>query len=88
MTLTSEQNDLIFDYFFRCADQQKNSQGLALIASNLKAAELYNTFKQAFSQLDHLRIEECPSELVDMTLARLKLAFNPPLPASAQRQLQ
>ena len=64
------------------------AQGSSLIASNLDAAELYSALKQALSQLDLLKTDECPSKLVDMTLARLKLAINRTQTAAHDLQLQ
>ena len=74
MTVTKEENGLIFDYFFRCAAQEQIGRGSALISSNPQAAETYSCIKQTLAQLDHMRDEGCPDELVNMTIARLKLA--------------
>ena len=74
MTLTNEESGLIFDYFFRCAEQKQIDRGSVLIASNPKAAETYSCIKQALAQLEHMKDECCPDKLVDMTMARLKLA--------------
>ena len=74
MTLTNEESGLIFDHFFRCAEQKQIDRGTALIASNPKAAEIYSCIKQALAQLEHMKDEGCPDELVDLTIARLKLA--------------
>jgi len=74
MTLTKEQNGLILDYLFRCAECEQIERGSTLIASNPKAAALYSCIKKALAQLKHIKDEDCPDELVDMTIARLKLA--------------
>ena len=74
MALTSEESELIVDYFFRCADQQENDRISALLASNPIAAEIYSCIKQALAQLDCMKDECCPDKLVDMTMARLKFA--------------
>ena len=74
MTLTSEESGLVFDYFFRCAEQEQIERGSVLIASNPKAAKIYSCIKQTLSQLKHIKDEDCPDELVDLTIARLKLA--------------
>ena len=74
MALTSEESGLVFDCFFRCAAQEQIKRGSTLIASNPKAAEIYSCIKQALAQLEHMRDEGCPDELVDMTIARLNLA--------------
>lgn len=73
MTLISEESGLVFDYFFRCAEQEQIDRGSALISSNPKAAKIYSCIKQTLSQLKHMKDEDCPDELVNLTIARLKL---------------
>jgi hypothetical protein len=81
MTLTQEENSLILDYIFQCSEQEQVDIGPALIASNPKAAEIYSCIKQALATLEHMKNEICPDELVDLTIARLKLAtLAKPLP--------
>ena len=81
MTVTKEQHGLIIDYFFRCAERKQIERGSALIASNSQAAEIYSCIKETLARLEHMRDEGCPDELVNMTIARLKLAtVNKPLP--------
>ena len=86
MDLTSEQIQLILYCFFRCSEEKQITQGSDFIASNLEAAKLYNALKLVLSKMDHHIIEECPSGLVDMTLARLKL-IDPSIPISSQHRL-
>ena len=74
MHLTNEESGLIFDYYFRCAEQEQIDRGSALIASNPKAAEIYSCIKQTLAQLEHVKDDSCPARLVKMTIARLKLA--------------
>lgn len=81
MNLTKEESGLVVDYFFRCAEQEQIDRGSVLITSNPKAAEVYSGIKRALAQLEHMRNEGCPDELVDLTIARLKLATGiKPLP--------
>ena len=81
MTLTQKESRLIFDYMFRCAEQEQIDRGSDLISSNPKAAEVYSCIKQALAHLEHMKDETCPDELVDLTMARLKLAtLAKPLP--------
>ena len=81
MTLTSEESGLILDCYFRCAEQEQIDRGSVLISSNPKAAGIYSCVKQTLAQLEHMRDDGCPDELVDMTIARLKLAVvTEPLP--------
>ena len=81
MKLTQEQGKLLFDYCFRCAEQEQLDRASALIHRNPQATEIYSCIKETLSQLDHMQHEECPMELVEMTVARLKLAtLEKPLP--------
>jgi hypothetical protein len=74
MTLTKEESVLVFDYFFHCAEQNQIDRGTALIASNPKAAEIYYCIEKSLAHLEHMKDECCPDKLVDLTMARLKLA--------------
>ena len=81
MDLTSEESGLVFDYFFCCAEREQLDRGSVLVSSNPQATEIYSYIKETLSQLDHMQHEECPMELVEMTVARLKLAtLAKPLP--------
>ena len=73
MNLTSEESGLVFDCLFHCAEQERIDRGSALLSSNPKAAETYTCMRQALSQLKHMKDEDCPDELVHLTIARLKL---------------
>ena len=72
--ITNKESGLIFDYFFGRAEEDQINHGSVLITSNPKAAEIYSCIKQTLAQLEHMKDENCPDELVDMTIARLKLA--------------
>ena len=74
MTLTNEESGLVLDCFFHCAEQGRIDRGTALVASNPKAAEAYYSIKKALAHLEHMKDECCPDKLVDLTMARLKLA--------------
>ncbi len=74
MNLTNEENGLVFDYFFGLAEEEQIDRGSVLVTSNPKAAEIYSCIKQTLAQLEHMKDEGCPDELVDLTIARLKLA--------------
>ena len=74
MNLTNEENGLVFDYFFGRAEEEQIDRGSVLVTSNPKAAEFYSCIEKTLAQLEHMKDEDCPDELVDMTIARLKLA--------------
>jgi hypothetical protein len=72
--LSQEQQQLILDFYFRCGENSDIEAGRDLIASNPEAAQLYAGLEESLSVLDPIKYEPCPDNLVDLTLARLKLA--------------
>lgn len=72
--LTQEQQQLILDFYFRCGEPEDIERGRDLIASNHEAALLYANLERSLTELDHIKYEPCPDNLVDLTIARLKLA--------------
>lgn len=73
-SLSKEEKDLILDFYFRCGDEDKINDGRDLVASNPDAAHLYAQLEDTLTQLDHDKYEPCPENLVELTVARLKLA--------------
>jgi len=71
--LTPEQQQLILDFYFRCASEEDIHRGRDLIASNSEAARLYSGLEETLVHLDGLH-DPCPDNLVELTIARLKLA--------------
>lgn len=71
--LTQEQQQLILDFYFQCGDQKDIEAGRDLIASTPEAAKLYADLENTLTDLDHIKYEACPDNLVDLTIARLKL---------------
>ncbi|OQY07323.1 MAG: hypothetical protein B6I25_02205 [Planctomycetales bacterium 4572_13] len=71
--LTQEQQQLILDFYFHCGDQVDIEAGRDLIAASPAAAGLYAGLEDALTDLDHIKYESCPDNLVDLTIARLKL---------------
>ena len=71
--LTQEQQQLIMDFYFHCGDQGDIEAGRDLIAASPAAAGLYAGLEEALTDLDHIKYESCPDNLVDLTIARLKL---------------
>jgi hypothetical protein len=72
--LTKQQQDLILDFYFRCGDQESINRGRDLIASNPEAATLYDGLELALKELDSDKYEPVPDNLVEITIARLKIA--------------
>lgn len=71
--LTPEQQQLILDFYFRCASEEDIRCGRDLIASNPEASRLYSGLEETLVHLDGLH-DPCPDNLAELTLARLKLA--------------
>lgn len=72
--LTKQQQQHILDFYFRCGSQNEIESGRDLIASNPEAARLYADLESSLNDLDHIKYDACPDNLVDLTVARLKLA--------------
>lgn len=78
--LNRREKELILDFYFRCGREEDIICGRDLIASNPEAAKLYAKLEDSLIDLDQIKYEPCPDNLVDLTIARLKLA------ASAKQQ--
>ena len=72
--LSKEEKEVILDFYFRCGDQERINQGRDLIAGNPEAAQLYANLEDSLRQLDSVKYEPCPENLVELTVAKLKLA--------------
>jgi hypothetical protein len=72
--LKKEQQDLILDFYFRCGDEISINEGRDLIAANPEAAMLYDNLESTLKELDAVKYEPCPDNLVEVTIARLKQA--------------
>jgi hypothetical protein len=73
-SLSQEEKDIILDFYFRCGSQERIDKARDMIASDERAAKLYARLEDTLVQLDHVKYEPCPQNLVDLTVARLKLA--------------
>ena len=73
-SLNKEEKDIILDFYFRCGDEKHITRARDMIASDPRAAKLYSRLEETLTQLDHIKYEPCPDNLVDLTIARLKLA--------------
>ena len=70
--LSREQKGLILDFYFHCGNQNSIELGRDLIAGNAKASQLYVDLEETLTGLDNIKYEHCPSNLVELTIARLK----------------
>ncbi len=71
---SQDEKELIFDYSVGVCSQQQSELAQKLISSNPQAAELYELIKNGLSPLDSWQVSDCPDELVESTVARLKKA--------------
>jgi hypothetical protein len=70
--LSQDDKELIFDYSVGICSTQQSELAQKLISSNPQAAELYELIKNGLSPLDSWQVSDCPDELVESTVARLK----------------
>jgi len=72
--LSNEEKEVILDFYFRCGDDERINRGRDLIAANPEAAQLYAGLEDSLRWLDSVKYEPCPDNLVEITVAKLKLA--------------
>ncbi len=72
--LSKEEKEVILDFYFRCGQEERINRGRDLIAGNPEAAQLYAKLEDNLRQLDSVKYEPCPENLVELTVAKLKLA--------------
>ena len=72
--LSSEDQQLILDFYFRCGDEEDITRGRDLIAADPEAARLYASLEETLTELDSIKYEACPDNLAELTVARLKVA--------------
>ncbi len=81
-SLSKDDKDDILAFYFRCGDEESINHGRDLVAANPEAAVLYAQLEESLTQLDSIKYGPCPENLVELTVARLKLAAS-----SGQTQL-
>jgi hypothetical protein len=73
--LTSEQKELVLEYFFACTDEERFRQAEELIYNNHEAAKLFSKLSDATKVMESLRdVPSCPEALVQTTILRLNAA--------------
>ncbi len=81
-SLSREDKDDILAFYFRCGEEESINRGRDLVAANSEAAVLYAQLENTLPLLDSVKNQPCPENLVELTVARLKLAAS-----SGQTQL-
>jgi anti-sigma-K factor RskA len=70
--LNNQQKELLFDYCLGIATEEQTAQAQQLVLSNEQAAKFVNSIKASLSPLESITSQECPAELADGTVWRIK----------------
>ena len=70
--LNRQQKELLFDYCLGITSETETSQAQELVFSNEQASKFVTSIKASLSPLESITPEECPSELAEGTLWRIK----------------
>jgi len=74
MSISQQEKDLIFDFYFKRLDQAEAAGAAGLIAANPEAAKFYDGLQSSLAPLEFVKEDSCPDELAQQTVAKLKLA--------------
>jgi prepilin-type processing-associated H-X9-DG protein len=72
ISLNSQQKELLFDYCLGITSEAESAQAQELVFSNEQAAKFVTSIKSSLSPLESITPEECPDELAEGTLWRIK----------------
>jgi prepilin-type processing-associated H-X9-DG protein len=72
ISLNQQQKQLLFDYCIGLTSEQETAQAQELVFSNGEAAKFVASIKASLSPLESITPEECPDELAEGTLWRIK----------------
>ena len=72
ISLNSQQKELLFDYCIGLTSEQETAQAQELVFSNGEAAKFVASIKASLSPLESITPEECPDELAEGTIWRIK----------------
>jgi prepilin-type processing-associated H-X9-DG protein len=72
ISLNNQQKELLFDYCLGITSEAESSQAQELVFSNEQAAKFVASIKSSLSPLESITPEECPDELAEGTLWRIK----------------
>jgi hypothetical protein len=70
--LSNQQKELLFDYCLGIAAEEQTAQARQLLSSNEHAAKFVDFLKASLSPLETINPPECPSQLADGTVWRIK----------------
>ena len=72
ISLNNQQKELLFDYCMGLTSEQEAAQAQELVFSNEQAAKFVTSIKSSLSPLESITPEECPDELAEGTIWRIK----------------
>ena len=72
ISLNNQQKELLFDYCIGLTSEQEAAQAQELVFSNEQAAKFVTSIKSSLSPLESITPEECPDELAEGTIWRIK----------------
>ncbi|MCE5341826.1 MAG: hypothetical protein LLF92_11990 [Planctomycetaceae bacterium] len=73
-TLSKQQQDILLDYYFECANQDESDTAKKLLLTDCGAREFYDKLHHSLSALEQLDThtqQSCPDHLVEQTLEKL-----------------
>jgi hypothetical protein len=74
MSLSQQEKDLIFDFYFKRLDQAEAAIAASLVAVDPGAAKFYHNLQSSLASLGTIKEDKCPDDLAERTVAKLKLA--------------
>lgn len=72
ISLNNQQKELLFDYCLGITSESESSQAQELVFSNEQAAKFVTSVKASLSPLESITPEDCPAELAEGTVWRIK----------------
>jgi prepilin-type processing-associated H-X9-DG protein len=72
ISLNNQQKELLFDYCLGITSEEQTAQAQELVFSNEQAAKFVNSIKASLSPLESITPQECPAELAEGTIWRIK----------------
>ena len=72
ISLNNQQKELLFDYCIGLTSEQESAQAQELVFSNEQAAKFVTSIKASLSPLESITPEDCPAELAEGTIWRIK----------------
>jgi prepilin-type processing-associated H-X9-DG protein len=71
-SLNNHQKELLFDYCMGITTEEESAQAQELVFSNEEAAKFVTSIKTSLSPLESIKPQECPAELAEGTIWRIK----------------